>query len=146
VQETFRRFLEAFPDELPPESCCTGWLMTTLTHLIFDDGRKRSVQRRTLANLSVLPFPLADPGTEPPAKATPMSTVMDKITDKDFKAAVESLSLTLRIPYELHVLGFSHAEIAAKLGLAAGTLRKRLHDARQHLRKRLQMDLAGEVR
>jgi RNA polymerase sigma-70 factor, ECF subfamily len=58
-------------------------------------------------------------------------------------AALAELSQAQREVVLLHDLeGWTHEEIAGRLGLAAGTVRSHLHHARRHLRRILNEDLA----
>jgi len=147
VQDTMERFVAAFPGGPPPEPRCTGWLMTTLTHLLISEWRKQSVRRRSMAD-PTLPLATSQPvvaldSVRPP---TAVEKALENITSEDFSRAVGSLSRKLRPVYELHTAGRSHAEIADSLGISVLAARKRLHDARLHLRKQLQLDLAGGTR
>jgi len=145
VQDTMMRFLATFRDgQPPPEPRCARWLMKTLTRLLISDWRKQAVRKRAMADPALRLVPPLPAAQEPDPPATSMNAVMERMTGEDFKAAVNSLSPKLRATYELHVLGFSHAEIATHLGLSDSALRKRLHDARKHLRARLQLGLGED--
>jgi RNA polymerase sigma-70 factor (ECF subfamily) len=56
---------------------------------------------------------------------------------KDIKKAIGNLEDTYRIPFMMHFRGFKYYEIAEKLNIPIGTVKNRIHIARQELKKRL---------
>lgn len=62
------------------------------------------------------------------------------------RAALQKLSPSLRMPVVLYdIEGLAYGEIARILGVAEGTVKSRIHRARQALRKELQGLLSGSV-
>lgn len=62
----------------------------------------------------------------------------------DLRAAMRQLPDTMRITIALHYLGgFTVAEIASDLNVAAGTVKSNLHDGRTRLRQLLAEDAHG---
>ncbi len=57
---------------------------------------------------------------------------------KDIKRAIEKLDETYKIPFMMHFRGFKYFEIAEKLDIPIGTVKNRIHIARQELKKSLQ--------
>ncbi len=51
---------------------------------------------------------------------------------------VESLPDAYRVPFEMHAAGYKYHEIAEKSGISIGTVKSRIHTARQRLKKMLQ--------
>ena len=51
---------------------------------------------------------------------------------------VESLPDAYRAPFKMHVAGYKYHEIAQKLGISIGTVKSRIHTARQRLKMMLQ--------
>ena len=51
---------------------------------------------------------------------------------------VESLPDAYRAPLKMHVAGYKYHEIAQKLGISIGTVKSRIHTARQRLKAMLQ--------
>lgn len=133
VQETLSRFIHGFGERetLPHERACESWLSSTLTNLFNDQCRRQRVQENrandpTLSQMvQATPEPLAPP-------------VYDSITREQFGQAIHALPPKKRAALDLHVSGKSYAEIGKELGISSGTARKRLHDARDMLRKLLQ--------
>lgn len=64
-------------------------------------------------------------------------TALEDVTDEAFEAAFRSLQRRLRAPYELHVQGVAHAEIARRLGLPEDAVAELLREARGCLRASL---------
>ena len=56
---------------------------------------------------------------------------------KDINRAIENLDDTYKIPFMMHFRGFKYFEIAEKLDIPIGTVKNRIHIARQELKKRL---------
>ena len=50
---------------------------------------------------------------------------------------VESLPDIYRVPFEMHAAGYKYHEIAEKLGISIGTVKSRIHIARQRLKMML---------
>ena len=51
---------------------------------------------------------------------------------------VESLPDAYRVPFEMHAAGYKYHEIAEKSGISIGTVKSRIHTARQRLKMMLQ--------
>ena len=51
---------------------------------------------------------------------------------------VESLPDAYRMPFEMHAAGYKYHEIADNLGISIGTVKSRIHSARQKLKMMLQ--------
>ena len=51
---------------------------------------------------------------------------------------VEFLPDIYRVPFEMHAAGYKYHEIAQRLGISIGTVKSRIHSARQRLKKMLQ--------
>lgn len=128
VQETLLRFASAFTrvGTLPSGKLCEAWLVTTLTHLFYDQCRRRKAQAYGAVDSSqgVAAVVEQEPAAQP---------VYEAITDEQFAHALDSLSSKLRATIELHAAGKKYREIARILGIPMGTVAKRLHDARARL-------------
>lgn len=76
---------------------------------------------------------------------TPDAHMLDQELRKAIQLAIEQLPETLRTPFLLRsVEGQSTKEVARRLGISEGTLKVRLHRARQELRRLLHSYLQGE--
>lgn len=132
VQETIVRFLGTFGQvsQLPSESVCANWLVTTLTNCFYDQLRKQRTRERRAEEPS-LQADSVEPGL-------PERSIYDRISDEQFTSAVQALSPVTRSAFELHARGRKYKEIADELGIREGTVAKRLHDARARLRRLLE--------
>jgi RNA polymerase sigma-70 factor (ECF subfamily) len=101
-------------------------LVTTLTHLFYDQCRKKRVQAQGTADPSL--SQAAEVEQEPVSQL-----VYETITDEQFAQALQALSPKLRATFELHAAGKKYRDIARMLGIQMGTVAKRLHDARAKL-------------
>lgn len=82
-----------------------------------------------------------------PEELTPDAQVLDQELRKALHVAVEQLPETLRIPFLLRAVeGRSTREAAQQLNISEGTLKVRLHRARQALRKLMHGYLQEEGR
>lgn len=130
VQETFLRFIRTFEgvEQLPNEASCAKWLVTTLTHLFYDQCRRARVQGQGAHGpLEVEEVAVAQ---EPDARP-----IFDTISDEQFAQALGTLSPKIRATFEMHAAGQKYQDIARSLGVPVGTVSKRLHDARAKLRE-----------
>jgi RNA polymerase sigma-70 factor (ECF subfamily) len=132
VQETMVRFLAAFGQvsQLPNESVCANWLVTTLTNCFYDQLRKQRTRERSAVEPA-----LQEASVEP---GPPERSIYERISDEQFTSAVQTLSPVARSTFELHARGRKYKEIADELGIREGTVAKRLHDARERLRRLLE--------
>ena len=103
------------------------WLLRMATNLAIDRRRRRT--RRRMAHLE------PDAATELPG---PDVSAERAVLQERLREALQELPERYRIAIVLFdVEGFSHAEIADVLGVAVGTVRSAVFDARRHLRELL---------
>jgi RNA polymerase sigma-70 factor (ECF subfamily) len=134
VQETSLRFIQRYAELMSPQSdrSCEAWLATTLTHLFYDQCRRRKVQAQGVQDPHLLEEALVTP--EPPSPE-----VYDTLTAAQFAEALEqALSPKIRATFMLHAAGMPYQDISRSQGIPVGTVAKRLHDARAKLRDFLQ--------
>ncbi|MBY8874522.1 sigma-70 family RNA polymerase sigma factor [Micromonospora sp. PLK6-60] len=126
LQETMLRAWRSL-DQLPagPEPQ-RRWLFTVARRIAIDAYRKR--QRRPIE------VGFADPDLAPPAN----SAAETAIASLTLRRAIGELGAAHRsVLLELHVKGHSVDEVAALLGIPAGTVKSRAHYAVRHLREAL---------
>ncbi|WP_223752927.1 RNA polymerase sigma factor [Myxococcus sp. RHSTA-1-4] len=130
VQEALFRFLQTFRsmETRPNERVCQTWLVSTATHLFYDQCRRRRVQEQNAKDPH-----LQNEVVEAHEHHTP--SALESITDERFSAAMRTLSKKERETYELLTAGKKYKEIARILGVKLGTVGKRIHDARHRLRE-----------
>jgi RNA polymerase sigma-70 factor (ECF subfamily) len=124
TQQTFVRAWQA-ADRLDPERNPAPWLATIAKRVALDIQR-REARRRTR--------PLDDVATDHPAVITapPDPGTLDAIWQ--VRRAIDALPPDEATIVRLqHLHGITHTEIAAKLGIAVGTVKSRSHRAHQKL-------------
>jgi RNA polymerase sigma-70 factor (ECF subfamily) len=126
AQDVFVRAWEQL-DRLQPASDAGAWLWRLATNVVLNAMRS---DRRRYARVA----PVADPGLLERAElGTPLP-----VRRLSIDAAMARLPERAREVFVLHdVEGFAHAEVAAMLGVAEGTVRAHLHRARTLMREAL---------
>ena len=130
AQDTFVKAWEALP-RFRADASLTTWLHRIAVNALLE--RRRGEKRRS-ARVSL---------TDDEDAAEMIVAVVaapDVATAIDLERAVGALPPGVRRAFVLHdVEGYTHEEIAAMTGLAAGTLRAQLHRARQLLMRALSL-------
>jgi len=73
-------------------------------------------------------------------------TIYDKLSAKELTELVQSLPTGYRVVFNLYVVdGYTHKEIAEKLGISDGTSKSQLSKARKELRKKLESQLNSNL-
>ncbi len=136
-QEAFVRVYRALR-RIEPGAPLESWLYRIVNNLYIDLLRKRPRQR-----VESLDAPLETPRGElarelPDIAANPEAIFERERLDETIQRALGTLSEELRMVTVLSdVEGFSYEEIAAMLHVPLGTVKSRLHRARQVLQERL---------
>jgi RNA polymerase sigma-70 factor (ECF subfamily) len=126
VQEGFLRAIDHY-DEIEGLSFPQkrAWLYRTIKNVFIDTVRKRKNE--------CLQGEMTD-AEELPVK----QSFYDKYSEKEILEVLKTMDvLEAKILILRHVEGFSSKQIGEMLGLPAGTVRSKLHEAREHLRKKL---------
>jgi len=130
TQDTFVKAWEALP-RFRAGASLTTWLHRIAVNALLE--RRRGEKRRS-ARVS-----LAD-DEDAAEMIVGVVAAPDVATAIDLERAVGALPPGVRRAFVLHdVEGYTHEEIAAMTGLAAGTLRAQLHRARQLLMRALSL-------
>ncbi|MCR5557521.1 MAG: RNA polymerase sigma factor [Butyrivibrio sp.] len=119
VQEGFLRAIDHFGDirdlEFPQQR---AWFYRTVKNIFVDTMRKRKNEYLTDDVAEGISF--------------------DRYSEKEIMCLIETMDkLEGKILVLRHVEGFSSKQIGEMLGLPSGTVRSKLHDARNHLREML---------
>lgn len=136
-QEAFMRVYRALR-RVQPGAPLDSWLYRIVSNLYVDLLRKRPRQR-----VESLDVPLETPRGEllrelPDLASSPEAILERERLDESIQRALGTLSGELRMVVVLSdVEGFSYEEIATMLGVPLGTVKSRLHRARQVLQERL---------
>ncbi|MEO6120882.1 MAG: sigma-70 family RNA polymerase sigma factor [Acidimicrobiales bacterium] len=152
VQETYLKAFRAFAT-FQEGTNLKAWLYRILTNTFINNYRakKRRPEESEVEDVEELYLYRRLGGLEAAAAGrSAEEEVLDRITDDEVKAALESLPEQFRMAVLLaDVEGFSYKEIAAILDVPIGTVMSRLHRGRRGLQKRLfefmERRLVGEM-
>ncbi|MGL6235180.1 MAG: RNA polymerase sigma factor SigE [Segniliparus sp.] len=134
TQETFIRVFRSLHTYRP--GVFEGWLHRITTNLFLDQAR-----RKTKIRMEALP---EDYDRVPSGAPSPEDVVADADLDPALQAALDNLPPEFRAVVVLcDIEGLSYEEVGASLGVKLGTVRSRLHRARQSIRDSI---LAGRER
>ncbi|MEP6595923.1 MAG: sigma-70 family RNA polymerase sigma factor [Ginsengibacter sp.] len=124
IFKEIHRFSPAYSDVI---SSFKGWLGKIMVYTAIDYNRKYHKQdMMTFLNGKVVEMPSL------------YENAIDKISYNEIIHAVQNLSPAYRTVFNLFVIeGFSHQEIAKKLGISTGTSKSNLSKAKRHLQKDL---------
>jgi RNA polymerase sigma-70 factor, ECF subfamily len=135
TQDTFVKAWDALP-RFRADASLTTWLHRIAVNALLERrrGEKRRAARVSLA---------ADEDEGEADGESDIAGVVlapDVATAIDLERAIGALPPGVRRAFVLHAVeGYTHEEIAAMTGLAAGTLRAQLHRARQLLKRALRL-------
>jgi RNA polymerase sigma-70 factor (ECF subfamily) len=146
VQETYLKAYRAF-GTFQEGTNVKSWLYKILTNTFINSyrARRRRPVETELEEVEDLYLYRRLGGLEAAAVGrSPEDLVLDRLTDSEVKAALESLPEQFRLAVLLaDVEGFSYKEIADIVGVPIGTVMSRLHRGRRALQKALHT-FAGE--
>jgi RNA polymerase sigma factor (sigma-70 family) len=121
------RYKPAYANEL---NSFKGWLKKILIYTAIDYNRK--YYKQTFS---------ADPEASMLYLPSDEESALDNMSYKEIIDAIRELSPSYRTVINLFIVdGFSHEEIADKMGIAVGTSKSNLYKARQQLKKILKKD------
>lgn len=130
VQDTILKALSN-TDRYAYEGNFKGW-MYTIMYNIFTNEYRRSLREPEFVNSDITDYVCQTQMI----KEEWIGATFDR---ELMYRVINDLPDNMRKPFKLYVFGFKYREIADKLNLPLGTIKKRLH----HARKKLQNDLKG---
>jgi RNA polymerase sigma-70 factor (ECF subfamily) len=131
VQEVFLKLIERI-DRFAGRARFSSWLYRVVLNTCYDQLRSRKSARRFQVPIDQIP-PWVD-------QLEPVQTALLEQRERAhrLRRCVSRLSPRLRSPLLLrHVLGLSYGEIAAALGITAGTVASRLNRAHRKIEREL---------
>ncbi len=122
IFKEIHRFTPAYSNVV---SSFKGWLSKIMVYTAIDHNRKRHrYDMSTFFNGKIIEMPDTD------------ETALDKISYDEIIKAIRNLSPAYRTILNLFIIdGFSHDEIAEKLGISSGTSKSNLSKAKKQLQK-----------
>ena len=119
---------------------------STWLHRISVNAVLMHLRRKRPAEYQMDSLDDAGSGSADPRKSSKNPLSMPAVIDRlNLKRAIRRLPAGYKRFFLLHdVLGYRHAEIAARLGCSIGCSKSQLHKARKSLRRLLQGEVAGE--
>ena len=146
VQETYLRAYRSFAT-FQEGTNLKAWLYKILTNAFINSfrARKRRPEEVDVEDVEALYLYRRLRAVDAPGSGrSAEEEVLERITDTEVKAAVDSLPESFRMAVLLaDVEGFSYREIAEIMGVPIGTVMSRLHRGRRALQKALLEYAAG---
>lgn len=107
-----------------------GWLYTIMRNTFINEYRRQRRMQR-VGKPEVLDFLNTAQGR------TSVNDGYHQLRYREILQAMDQMPSIFRLPFELHYTGYKYAEIARLLHEPLGTVKSRIHTARQSLSKRL---------
>ncbi len=131
VQETMYKALKN-EDKFEKGTNLSGWLFTIMRN-IFINNYRRMVKSKTFLDATENQHYLNSINNSTRNRGE-ANMVMDELTE-----AIGGLSENLKVPFMMSFNGYKYEEIAAKLCIPLGTVKIRIHTARQRLKAQLKV-------
>jgi len=128
-QETAYRAISN-SDKFRPGTNLKAWLLTIMKNIFINNYRKQSKKKTIIDETDNLYY--INSGSNVIKNQAESNIMMDELEDM-----IESLDESLRVPFEMHYVGYKYQEIADKLRLPLGTVKSRIFFARKALKQRI---------
>lgn len=129
-QETAFRALSN-KDKFVPGTNFKAWIMTIMKNIFINNYRKK-VKANTIIDTTDNMYYL-NSGTSIIFNSADTKIMMDELN-----GMIVDLDDSIRIPFEMHYVGYKYQEIADKLDLPLGTVKSRIFFARKALKNQIQ--------
>lgn len=126
VQETYLKAI-SYRDKLSDYSNLRVWIMTIMKNIFINNYRRKS-KGRAIINEKMAVAKSLDAG---------FAFTDSYYEHNEIHKSVNTLHEELKTPFTMYVDGFKYREIAEELGLNIGTVKSRIHTARQRLMESL---------
>jgi RNA polymerase sigma-70 factor (ECF subfamily) len=131
VQETMLKALKN-EDKFEKGTNLSGWLYTIMRN-IFINNYRRMVKSQTFVDDTENQFYINN------IKNATSNRGEANMVMQEINTAVEELSDNLKVPFLLSYRGYKYEEIAQQLAIPLGTVKIRIHTARQKLKEKLKV-------
>ncbi len=115
-----------------------AWTTTIMRNTFINAYRKKTTRKKVEAPIEDFLYSIESKAAEELADAS--------VRTKDLYKTLDTLSDTYRIPFLMFFKGYEYKEIAAQLNIPIGTVKSRIHSARQNLKKAIKARYGDMVR
>ncbi len=113
-------------DKFRPDTDLGAWMRTILRHTFINQHRRMRLTR-------LLEGDMERHRTAALAATSRADDPLERMAASEVEASLARLRPTLAEPFRLFHEGFKYHEVAARMGLPIGTVKSRIHQARQTL-------------
>ena len=114
-------------DKFRPGTNLKAWLLTIMKNIFLNNYRKKTKANTIIDSTDNLYYINS-------GKNTIRNNAHSNIMMDELETMIENLDDSLRVPFEMHYLGYKYQEIADKLRLPLGTVKSRIFFARKALK------------
>ncbi len=123
-------------DKFRPGTNFKAWTLTIMKNIFINNYRKKA-KKKTIFDSTDNNYYI-NSGSNAINNKAETNILMDEL-----KTMIENLDDSLRVPFEMHYIGYKYQEIADKLDLPLGTVKSRIFFARKELKGNIQKRYAG---
>jgi RNA polymerase sigma factor (sigma-70 family) len=129
VQDTiFKAF--SYRDKFAPDTNLKGWLFTIMRNTYINNYKKHH-------RVTILRGRATEPHFKSVSDPHTFSIPDSSFEYKELWKEIDDLKDEYSIPFKMHISGYKYQEIAGQLNLPIGTVKNRIHTARQEVQKQL---------
>lgn len=114
-------------DKFKPGTNLKAWLLTIMKNIFINNYRKKTKANTIIDSTDNLYY--INSGSTVIQNKAESNIMMDEL-----EVMIEKLDDSLKVPFEMHYLGYKYQEIADKLRLPLGTVKSRIFFARKALK------------
>ena len=118
-------------DKFRPGTNFKAWLFTIMKNIFINNYRRKAKANTIIDSTDNLYF--INSGS-----ASISNDANSNILMKELTGMIADLEDSIKVPFEMHYLGFKYQEIADKLDLPLGTVKSRIFFARKALKEMIQ--------
>ena len=118
-------------DKFRPGTNFKAWLLTIMKNIFINNYRKKAKAKTIIDSTDNMYY--INSGSVVIGNKADSNIMMDELT-----GMIEKLDDSLRVPFEMHYVGYKYQEIADQLELPLGTVKSRIFFARKELKGMIQ--------
>ena len=126
-------------EKFVPGTNLKAWLLTIMKNIFINNYRKKTKANTIIDSTDNLYY--INSGKNSIQNNAESQILIDELTDM-----IESLDDTMKVPFEMHRVGYKYQEIADKLRLPLGTVKSRIFFARKALKEMIEARYASTLR